>query len=284
MSYIHGNGAIERDINIYLREISSYTPANYNNFKDAYTNFHTISHNAFSKIAKKADINYIGLSYRFMEEYSAIQKVIEKEIYKVHDFDVYAFINTNIDHMVKTTRNMSRYNKLIKKIDKFEVDNMIGNYIENIVASNINETSPTHIENVVLNKLRPAIIDMAYAFNVEKRPSKWKTESKVVKLSIKMFNGHKVFEQGSPGFLGNQRYDVWIPSLKVAIEYNGKQHYEYVAFFHKGGKSDLINQKKRDIKKRKLSLENDIKLIEIPYTVKNIENFLTIEAARLNII
>ena len=99
-----------------------------------------------------------------------------------------------------------------------------------------------------------------------------------------MFKGHKVFEQGSPDFLGNQRYDVWIPSLNLAIEYNGKQHYEYVGFFHKNGEDDLIKQKERDINKRNVSKKNGIKLVEIPYTEKDIESFLRTEITKLKII
>lgn len=59
------------------------------------------------------------------------------------------------------------------------------------------------------------------------------------------------------------RFDFYIPELKIAIEYNGKQHYEAVSLF--GGKKGLLETIERDNIKRKYCLENNIKLIEIKY-------------------
>lgn len=53
---------------------------------------------------------------------------------------------------------------------------------------------------------------------------------------------------------------------KYAIEFNGKQHYEYIPFFHQNGISDFFKQRRRD----KLVLDwcnkHNVELIEIPYT------------------
>lgn len=49
------------------------------------------------------------------------------------------------------------------------------------------------------------------------------------------------------------------------IEYNGRQHYEYIPFFHKGGKSEFNRQKIRDSVMKKICEKNNIKLIEISY-------------------
>lgn len=53
---------------------------------------------------------------------------------------------------------------------------------------------------------------------------------------------------------------------KIFIEYNGIQHYEYVPFFHKGGISDFNIQQHRDQILRDYCKQNDITLLEIPYT------------------
>lgn len=51
--------------------------------------------------------------------------------------------------------------------------------------------------------------------------------------------------------------------MKVAIEYQGKQHFEPVEIF--GGKENFEKQKERDVLKKKLSDENGIKLVYINY-------------------
>lgn len=58
--------------------------------------------------------------------------------------------------------------------------------------------------------------------------------------------------------------DIFIPLHTLAIEYQGKQHYEPIKFF--GGKNKLIAQKNRDSEKRDICLKNGIILIEVPYT------------------
>ena len=58
--------------------------------------------------------------------------------------------------------------------------------------------------------------------------------------------------------------DGFNEELKMAFEYNGKQHYIPVNFF--GGEPAFISQIRRDEIKRKLCEEQSISLIEIPYT------------------
>ena len=80
----------------------------------------------------------------------------------------------------------------------------------------------------------------------------------------------------------NLELDIYNDDLKLGIEYSGRQHYEFVPFFHKN-KAELMNQKYRDEIKRMKCKEHSIKLIEIPYTVKieDIESFIRIESLKL---
>ena len=57
-------------------------------------------------------------------------------------------------------------------------------------------------------------------------------------------------------------------------EYNGKQHYVYTPYFHRGGENEFQEQVERDNLKRRVCKKLGILLIEIPYTVKleNIRN------------
>ena len=89
----------------------------------------------------------------------------------------------------------------------------------------------------------------------------------------KIFN--KPFNKCRPNFLSNPvtgdrfnlELDCYEHSLKLAIEYNGIQHYKYVPYFHKN-KEAFYNQKYRDDMKRRICKENNINLIEVPYTIK----------------
>ena len=99
---------------------------------------------------------------------------------------------------------------------------------------------------------------------------KWKHE-------LSLFHAvHKKYPdtlyQYRPEWLGRQSLDIYIPSLKTAIEYQGIQHYHPVEFF--GGEEALQQRQELDETKRKLCVENDVRLIIWPYqtepTDKNI--------------
>jgi hypothetical protein len=92
----------------------------------------------------------------------------------------------------------------------------------------------------------------------------------------------KPFPKSRPDFMVNQvtgsRYnlelDCYNSELRLAVEYNGQQHYNYIPFFHKN-KEAFYNQKYRDELKRIRCREIGITLIEIPYTEeKRLEKFL----------
>ena len=65
--------------------------------------------------------------------------------------------------------------------------------------------------------------------------------------------------------------DFYIEKLNTVIEYNGRQHYEFIPYFHKSIE-EFESDKKRDELKKKLLNDNNIKVISIPYYEK-----LTIE-------
>lgn len=64
-------------------------------------------------------------------------------------------------------------------------------------------------------------------------------------------------------------FDFYIPEMNVAVEYDGIQHYKPIEFF--GGRDAFIQTKNRDKIKTDYCNENNIRLIRIPYTEKDIE-------------
>ena len=97
--------------------------------------------------------------------------------------------------------------------------------------------------------------------------NRWKSEELVFKITKKLYRDYQVIYQYRPFFLqtdnGNMSYDVYICGLKIAIEYQGKQHFEPIDFF--GGKDSFENQQYRDRLKAEKSRKNGIKLIYINY-------------------
>ena len=73
---------------------------------------------------------------------------------------------------------------------------------------------------------------------------------------------------------GTLRFDFYIPSLKTCIEYDGIQHFEPVGFF--GGKTTYELQVKNDELKDDYCMNNDIKLIRIPYFLSDEDVYIEI--------
>ena len=71
------------------------------------------------------------------------------------------------------------------------------------------------------------------------------------------------FPTKRPKFLQGLEYDGYCEKLKLAFEYQGLQHEEYVPFFHRK-ENDFEKQQERDSRKEQLSKEHGITLIKIP--------------------
>ena len=66
--------------------------------------------------------------------------------------------------------------------------------------------------------------------------------------------------------------NFYLPDYNIFIEYNGRQHYEYVPYFHKH-EDYFLRQQIRDNVVRSYCKENNIQLIEIPYYLSKSEIF-----------
>lgn len=72
-----------------------------------------------------------------------------------------------------------------------------------------------------------------------------------------------------------QRFDFFLPNYNLAIEYNGRQHYEFVKFFHKN-EEGFKQSIQRDKKKKEYCDKNNIELLIISYQEdKDIEKILS---------
>lgn len=97
----------------------------------------------------------------------------------------------------------------------------------------------------------------------------------------------KVFEKVRPKWLVNKEgnlleLDMYNEELKLAVEYNGIQHYEFISYFYKTKESFLKRQKDDEIK-IDLCKKNNINLIVVPYYTNSIKNYLINALKEFNI-
>ena len=99
-------------------------------------------------------------------------------------------------------------------------------------------------------------------------------KSSIHKTALELLEGlyphHTIYEEltlpGSSvvGRRGLLYADLFIPSLPLLVEVHGRQHYEYVPFFHKT-KMDFAIAKKKDRDKEEWCRLNDITFAVLPY-------------------
>lgn len=116
--------------------------------------------------------------------------------------------------------------------------------------------------------------------------SNWQSERDLVRIVRSLFGDLTVKVQASPKWLSPQRLDIFVPLHKLAIEYQGAQHFVPVELF--GGEEGLHANKRRDARKARLCKKHGITLICIRHDddithdaiKQRLRRFLNIETAR----
>lgn len=153
--------------------------------------------------------------------------------------------------------------EFIKEVNKYALEGsfeLIGEYK--------NQTTKVLIKHSCgfIWKVRPADIIHGRIFC----PKCSSYESKGVKYIKKILKENNIhYEQERKMDNSLQRFDFYleINANKIAIEYNGMQHYKEVKYFH----ISLKEQQERDEKKKVYCKKNNINLLIIPYTLTNSE-------------
>lgn len=91
------------------------------------------------------------------------------------------------------------------------------------------------------------------------RSAKGGFRTQLYQLVAHLLSGSAVEREASPEWLGRQRLDIYVPELRLAVEYQGQQHYEPVGVF--GGNEALSRTKERDRRKRALCAANGVTVI-----------------------
>jgi hypothetical protein len=88
----------------------------------------------------------------------------------------------------------------------------------------------------------------------------WVTQAHLARCVAAVLPGREVVTEASPDWLAPQRLDIYIPSLSLAIEYQGEQH--YAPFDHLGGEEGFADRQAMDARKRAACIVAGVNLVE----------------------
>ena len=237
---------------------------------------------------------FIENSFIYPSEYSKdelFQKIKNNLIY-YHWWDLLTFeelIKTLVNlHFLKSTKKLitkekiysfflSDYSNKQKVIDKIFYDFIP----EEAAINSMNEFNyPIFDYNWLFgNSLQRAIRiieNECRLLNDEKIIGSFYNEDILFREIQKNFgNDFKIVSQGSPEWLKPQRFDIYLPELNIAVEYQGEQHYFPVDFGGKGkkfAKKQFEKNVKRDQMKKELAAKNNCPIIYVypGYKMNNI--------------
>ena len=127
-------------------------------------------------------------------------------------------------------------------------------------------------EEVIMKDTEIRIPPSSQGKTKKKKSKKWKFEERCREILESIY--HKKFPSVRPDFLRspvtnkNLELDCYCESLKIAVEYDGKQHAEYTPHFHRNDKWKFIYQVRKDDWKNKRCEELGITLIRVPHHIK----------------
>ncbi len=93
--------------------------------------------------------------------------------------------------------------------------------------------------------------------------SPWLREAELYQSVVKLFPTKTIRREASPPWLGQQRLDIYLPELALAIEHQGEQHYRPIEIF--GGEQAFTMNQERDKRKRTLCQENGVTIVEVRF-------------------
>jgi hypothetical protein len=109
-------------------------------------------------------------------------------------------------------------------------------------------------------------------FGFKKIGEGWVNETLLYNIIKSIFPGQTVIRHFRPDWLERLELDIYLPDLKIALEYQGQQHFTAVEAW--GGEKALVEVQERDRRKARLCKNNNIRLILIDFTEPLTENYI----------
>lgn len=101
-------------------------------------------------------------------------------------------------------------------------------------------------------------------FGFKKVGEAWVGETLLAQLVARVLPGVEIKRHHRPAWLEGLELDIFVPSLHLALEYQGQQHFHPIKAW--GGEASLADLKKRDRKKAARCERNGIRLIAYLYS------------------
>jgi hypothetical protein len=101
---------------------------------------------------------------------------------------------------------------------------------------------------------------------------KFISETILFKTIAYLLKDYEVIHHHRADWLARQELDIFVPSLNLAIEYQGEQHFESIDAW--GGEEALERTQQRDEEKRRKCESNGIRLVYFDHTMKLTEKFV----------
>jgi hypothetical protein len=120
--------------------------------------------------------------------------------------------------------------------------------------------SPT-AERFCIDLMRDAENTYRDEANIPRVGEGWVAETTLFYAVKEALPDVQVVQHGREEWLGRQHLDVYLPDLKVALEYQGEQHDRPVEFF--GGEEAFRKNQQRDRRKLKKCKENGVRIIYV---------------------
>jgi len=92
----------------------------------------------------------------------------------------------------------------------------------------------------------------------------WISETQLYRIICGLFAGEQVLRHHRPDWLEGLELDVYLPGRKLAVEYQGQQHFHPIKAW--GGEGALRQLQARDARKLQICREAGVHLVTIDYT------------------
>jgi len=109
-------------------------------------------------------------------------------------------------------------------------------------------------------------------FGFKKVGEGWVCETILYQIVCRILYNHEILRHYRPVWLEGLELDIYIPSLKLAFEYQGQQHFQPLQVW--GGQKALQDLRVRDARKVEICNNLGIKLITIDYTEPLVEDYI----------
>ena len=245
-------------------------------------------------IDKKYKLLNIGLWPLYYNKYPSIHEDIERDInIKIRkgipvDVYDYFFILKNkgltsfgFDHLyeiieilpkiIKDHNMNTIFEEYFTKYNKS--DSLYSRRFENensqdFIGVRFSSIKSLHTKLKKLNRETENIVRIS--LNIPKIGEGWISETKLLNELKSHYKKIKIIQHARLHILGKQHLDIFFPYFRIAIEYQGEQHFRPVEFF--GGEEAYKKNVERDKRKKDICESNNIHLIYVTkgYNIKTI--------------